>query len=139
MRIALATLTALALTFGAFALARGDEAAESEVTVKAFQALRARVDALQAEVGFLRSREEALRTYVLANDKRGQGLEQVVTRARAAGFEARTIPEESRRVLMDGLLAAAQSIRAGLPNLTPEESKQLLVIKKLRGAADMGN
>ena len=137
MRIALAILTALGITFGAFALARGDEAADDTVTPKAFKALRAQVDALRAEVDYLRSRESALTTYVLMNEKRGKGLAAVVGQARNAGFEARSIPSDSRRILMDGLLAAARSIQQGLPKPTGAEAKMLKTADRLRKAAGL--
>ncbi len=137
MRIALTVLAVLVVTFGAFALARGDEAADTAVSPKAIKAMAAHVAALQAEVEFLRSREKALSTYVLMNEQRGRGLATVVSRTRAAGFEARTIPADSRKILMAGLLGAAQSIQKGLPRVSKDEATMLKEIAKLRKAAGL--
>ena len=136
MRIAIVTSTLFVLIFGAFALAQGDEALPP-VTPKAFDELSSRVDALQAEVEFLRSRESTLRAYVLQNDQRAKGLMDVVARARRAGFEAAKIPVESRKILMSGLEGAAKSLRTGLPAVTPEEAKMLREVTRLRRAAGL--
>ncbi len=137
MRIALTMLTATVLILGAFALAQGDEAAPTEVTPKAFKALEARVEALQAEVTFLRSREETLRAYVLKNGQRARGLLDVVARARRAGFEASKIPVDSRRILLAGLEAAANSLRQGLPKVSDQEARMMKEAARLRRAAGM--
>ena len=136
MRIALVILTVLVLTFGFLAFAQGDEALPA-VTPKALAELTARVEALQAEVEYLRSREDALRAYVLANDQRAKGLMDVVARARRAGFEANRIPVDSRKILMSGLEAAAKSLQKGLPAVTPAEAKLLKQITRLRRAAKL--
>jgi len=136
MRTLLVSLSLLAITFGAVSLARGGDGQPD--AGKALKALQAQVRALRTEVAYLRSRETALSTYVLSNDARGQGLAQVVTRTRAAGFEANRIPVNSRKLLLQGLAAAAASIRKGLPMLTPAETALLARLAKERKAAGLG-
>ncbi len=136
MRFALITLSLLAITFGGISLARGEDGSAN--AGDAIKVLGAHIRALETEVAYLRSRETALSAYVLQNDTRGAGLAQVVTRARRAGFEANRIPVDSRKILLAGLAAAADSIRTGLPALTPAETALLAKLAKERKAAGLG-
>ena len=138
MRIATTTLAVLVLTFGAFSLARGDDDAAGKTAPKAedkaLLELRAHVGALQMEVRYLREREALLTSYVVSNLERGVGLQTVVRRARAAGFEANRIPVDSRKILLGGLEAAAASLAKNLPVLTKDHKDQLKRILAFRKA-----
>lgn len=131
MRTVLATLAVLTLTLGAFALAHGDEA---ETAKDALQALRGRMEVLEAEVQYLRAREADVSAYLLRNAQRADGLDAVAARAREAGFEAKSIPLESRRLLLRGMEGLAASLREGLPVPTPEQVKLQRQAEKLRAA-----
>ena len=147
MRIAITTLAVLVLTFGAFSLARGDDDAAGKTAAgkkaggtkaveNALVKMQAEMTALRMEVGYLRDREAALSAYILKNDERGRGLQAVVQRARAAGFEANRIPVDSRKILLGGLEAAAVSIGRGLPALTESQAgllKKLAAFRKANG------
>ncbi len=139
MRIAITTLAVLVLTFGAFSLARGDDEADPKNENKELVKMRAQIEALQMEVGYLRDRETALSSYVLKNEARGRGLKAVVQKSRAAGFEANRIPVDSRKILLGGLEAAAVSIGKDLPAVTKEQTDQLKKLAAFRRANGLGN
>ena len=84
---------------------------------------------LEFQVEYLRAREVALTKYVLLNERRAAGLEDIARRSRAAGFEAKSIAVDSRRILLGGLETLAASLRKDLPALTREEQ---LLLKKIQ-------
>ena len=136
MRTALGLLTALLLVLGVHALASGDEPAPADepaagdeavsaADAEAFKRLEARVEALELEAQYLRSREAALTRYILLNRKRSEGMNRVVAKAREQGFENNRIPAPSRITLLAGLDSLAGSMRSELPELTRAESSLL--------------
>ena len=125
------------LVFAAQGFARGDEEdAKEDAAVKpaAVKALRKRVDALEAQVRYLRSRDEALTRYVLGNEVRAAGILEVVKRARAEGFEAKSIPAASRKTLLGGMESMAASLRSDMPEISKAEEGMLRAIKKAEAA-----
>jgi hypothetical protein len=126
------------LVFAAQGFARGDEGeAKEAASVKpaTVKALRQRVDALEAQIHYLRSREVALTRYVLGNEVRAAGIMQVVRQARVEGFEARSIPVSSRKTLLSGMESMAASLRSDLPEISRAEEGMLKAIKKAEAAA----
>ncbi len=126
------------LVFAAQGFARGDEEeAKEPAAVKPadVSALRMRVNALEAQIQYLRSRDEALTRYVLGNEARADGIAQVVKRARAEGFEAKSIPPASRKTLLGGMESMAASLRTDLPAISKEEARMLKAIKAAEAAA----
>jgi hypothetical protein len=109
MRITASLLFLAALTAGTLAVVHADEGTE------AADPIALRIEALEMEVEHLRSREQALTAYVVKNEARARGLEEVARRARVAGFEANRIPVESRQILLKGIEGMAASLRDGLP------------------------
>lgn len=123
MRFLTLVLTIGVLVLGAHALARGqDEPADSELAQ-----LKKKVLKLELQVQYLLEREAAVTKYVLEDEKRGAGLEQMVGRMREQGYENRSIPAESRQTLTRGLVTLGQSLRTDLPAVT---DKQAAFLKK---------
>jgi hypothetical protein len=122
MRTLAILLVLSVFVLGAFALARADERPFDP------QALQSRIEGLELQVKYLREREKALTRYVLLNQARADGLDDIARRARVAGFEARQIPVDSRKILLAGLEALARSLRKDVPLLTRE---QRVLLKKI--------
>ena len=119
MRIVTSLLVLVVLVLGAFAVARAhDDPSEKKL-------LQDRLEALEAQVEYLRAREQALTGYVLQNAQRAEGLEEVARRARLAGFEANRVPVDSRKILLKGMESLAVSLRQDLPKLTKEQQALL--------------
>lgn len=81
-----------------------------------------RLQALEAEVARLESREEALSRYVLANGERGNALLRMADEMVRLGFTQRAVPADSREALVAGLRAMGASLRDGLPTPLPSEA-----------------
>lgn len=130
--VSLGLVLGTAIVFGAQLLgsgaAHGDEEAAA-IKPSQIKALRAQVAALQKQVEYLRSREDALTTYLLANDARGAAFEASLDEARKEGFLAKSIPANSRIALMKGLDGMANSMRNDLPARSSSEDR-------MRKAAD---
>ncbi len=122
MRILASLLLVSTVVLGVNALATGDDA--KPTTDK-------RLDALETQVDYLRSREAALSAYVLRNAARADALDALVTKVTKEGFTKRAIPTTSRESLLAGLKALAADLRQDLPELTEEET---LALKKLEAA-----
>jgi hypothetical protein len=122
------------LVFAAQGLARGGED-EASTPAAQLKVLRAEVDGLQKEVRYLRSREDALTRYAVANEARAAGLQAMVKKARIEGFEANRIPANSRVTLMAGLEKLAASLRADLPKLTKKQTVMLKAADAAKAAA----
>lgn len=93
------------------------------------KAMRAQIGALQKQVEYLRSREDALTAYLLANDTRAASFQDYIKKARTQGFLNKAIPAESRTTLLLGLDGLAESMRAELPVRTRDD-------ERMRKAAD---
>jgi hypothetical protein len=119
MRIALALLTASLLVFSVHALASGDE--PEAAGADDIADLKARIEALEIEGSYLRSREQALTRYILLNEQRADGLSALIAKVRREGFENKSIPAPSRVSLMAGLDGLAGSLRASLPVVSRDE------------------
>jgi len=142
MRIALGLLTLTLLIFGGHALASGDDVepgkSAGEPARKAagtMKQLKLRLEALEMETAYLRSREAALTAYVLLNEQRGRSLDAVTTKAREQGFEKSKTPTPSRITLLTGLEGFAASLSVRLPALTKEEAallKKLTAFRRLK-------
>jgi len=137
MRVIVCTLLLLPLILGVAVLgARGDSAEIDRSTLE----LTDRVKALELEVKYLRSRELVLTQYVLGNEARAKGLDDIAARCRAEGFTNNKIPAPSRVTLLNGMNALATHMSKDLPAVTKEE--QLLLDqseKLLKGAKAAGN
>ncbi|MDA1194138.1 MAG: hypothetical protein O2894_03055 [Planctomycetota bacterium] len=124
----------LALVLGAqlvgSGLAHGDDE-EAGVRAKDFKALQVQVAGLQAQVAFLRAREESLTTYLLANEGRADGIDRIVKATRQQGFENKSIPAESRVTLLAGFEALAASLRDGIPAHSKDEARMLRELQRL--------
>lgn len=135
MRIALSLLTLALLVFGGHALASGDDDTAGQATSKDAQQLdrlKARLDALEMETAYLRSREAALTAYVLLNERRAFGLQALAAKARTEGFENKKIPAPSRVTLMAGLDGYARSLVTNLPKLTKQDAARLKKLTAFR-------
>lgn len=131
MRIASSLIVLAAVVFGAFALAGADDDTMSPEDVTK------RIEALEMQVKFLRLREQALTMYILQNDQRAAGIEDIARRSREAGFEKNRIPEASRTILLKGFDEMAASLRKDLPQFDKE---QQALFKKIRAAEkQLGN
>lgn len=118
------------LVFGAHLAVSGPVfGADDEAKPASLKKLRAQVEALQEQVEYLRSREEALTAYALATGDQAATLDAAVKRARTQGFESRAMAAESRVTLLSGLEGMAAGLRAGLPVVTKDQLR-------LRKAAD---
>lgn len=133
--IALALVFGTLLVFAAQGFVRADEEeGAAPPAAEALQAMEGRLTALEAEVKYLRSREAALSRYVLANEARASGLQQLSAKMRAAGFAANSIPVDSREALLQGLDGLAGALREGLPQGTKDEAQLLKAAEKARKA-----
>lgn len=112
--------------------AGGFPAAQAHEDADAKKALEDKIEVLALQVEYLRAREAALTKYVLLNEKRAAGLEEIARRSRAAGFESRSIAVDSRRILLGGIESLAVSLRKDLPALTREDELLLKKIKALQ-------
>ena len=134
------------LVFGAQVFVTGAAHGEEEAAPEAkegkegeVKGLRAQVAALQKQVEYLRSREDAITTYLIANDVRAESLQDHLKKARTQGFLNRSIPADSRTSLLDGLDGLAESMRADLPKRSKAEErmrKEADGKTKLAGAAE---
>ncbi len=122
MRVLASILLVSTFVLGWHALAGGDEG--EPPTAK-------RLETLELQVEYLRSREASLSAYVLRNADRAAALERLATKMRAEGFTKRAIPVSSRESLLNGLSALAKDLARDLPALTDVEQVQL---KKLAAA-----
>jgi len=86
----------------------------SDASVK-IAALEARVEALRANVDYLRARDVALTNAVLSLGKTASELRTGTGQARASGFAAAAIPEASRSALLAALDTLAANLSSGLP------------------------
>ena len=129
--ISLGLVLGTALVVGAQFLGSGSAHGDEEAAIKPAQikALRGQVAALQKQVEYLRSREDALTTYLLANDARGASFEAALEEARREGFLAKSSSAPSRIALMKGLAGMANSMRNDLPARSKSE-------ERLRSQAD---
>ena len=131
MRIAVGLLTITLLVLGVHTLARGDDgdagggqataapgAAPAADDVKV---LRARLEALELEVAFLRAREEAVTAYLLQGKERSESFAATGAQARQQGFEHSKTPTPSRVTLLRGLEAVWKSVGTDLPDRTKED------------------
>lgn len=123
MRVLASTLLVSTILLGLHALAQGDE---GEL------AMKKRLEALELQVEYLKSREASLTTYVLGNAERADSLEQLVTRVRSEGFTKRAIPAPSREALLAGLEELAKDLKKDLPERTEKEELQLKKIGALK-------
>ena len=127
--LVLGTALVFGVQFFASGSAHGDEEEAAAVKPSDVKAMRAQIGALQKQVEYLRSREDALTAYVLANDARAASFQDYVKKARTQGFLNKAIPAESRTTLLLGLDGLAESMRAELP--VPSRAEE-----RMRSAAD---
>ena len=125
--LVLGTALVMGAQFMGSGAAHGDDG--GAVTPKEVKRMRAQIGALQKQVEYLRSREDALTTYLLANDARGASFEAALKKSTDEGFLNKAIPADSRVSLMKGLAGLANSMRNDLPARSKEEDRQ-------RSAAD---
>jgi len=118
MRIALGLLTVTLLILGAHTLAQGDDASGGDD----MESLKARVEALEYETEYLRSREAALTTYILANETRSKLFAAAGARARAEGYEKNRNPVPAREAFLRGSEAVWASMGTDLPAVTKDQS-----------------
>jgi hypothetical protein len=135
--IALGLVLGTLLVVAANTLVRADEGKEGDEKA-ALAKIQGRLDAAEAELGYLRSREKALSTYVLDNEQRARDLRQLAGRMRSLGFEARQIPADSRIALLRGLESLADSLGQHLPKVTRSEQQLLREAEKARKGAGSG-
>ncbi len=138
MRVIVCTLLLLPVVLCVAVLgARGDggEADRSNLELKD------RVKALELEVKYLRSRDRVLTQYVMGNEARAKGLDDIATKCRNEGFTNNRIPASSRETLLQGMNALATHMRKDLPAVSKEERVLLEQMEKLlKGAkAAAGN
>lgn len=119
--LALVLVTVLALA----ARARGEDPAGGSGAT-----LETRVDLLARETAYLRVREAKLTNYVLANGARGEELEKLVADLRSGGFASAANPSGTRELLLNGLTALAESLKAGLPLRSQSEQAMLASLPK---------
>ncbi len=114
--------------------ARGGAVAEPPRVDRGTLSVERRLKALETEVAYLRSREEAVSRYVLANSQRSTHLQQLAADLVRLGFTARAVPAESREALVAGLRGVANSLSEGLPYASKEERLMLDEVEEtLRG------
>ena len=131
MRIAHSLLLATALVLGAHALASGDESGGDDM-----DQMKARLDALELETEYLRSREAALTNYIMLNKARSNAMLRSIRKTRDEGFEMNRIPAPSRVTLMSGLEVMAASLQKDLPTVSKSEGallKKADATRKLSG------
>ncbi len=116
MRIAASLVVLAVFALGALTLAAADGDAPDP------EKMSTQIDALEAQVEYLRAREDALTAYILLNDQRAEGILRTTKASRDAGFEKNRIPERSRTILLKGMDDLAASLRAELPALTKEQA-----------------
>ena len=116
----------LALVLGLGVVARGEDGAQDQVG-----RLEKQVELLEAQVAYLRAREDALTTYLLASEGRSNALSQDLARSRREGFTMAAISSTSREALLSGLEGYAAAVGADLPALTKEQAELLRRIKNL--------
>ena len=137
MRVIVCTLLLLPLVLGVAVLgARGDSGEIDRSTLE----LNDRVKALELEVKYLRSRDLVLTQYVLGNEARAKGLDDIAAKCRSEGFTNNKIPAPSRVTLLNGMNALATHMRKDLPAVTKDEQLLLDQAEKLlKGAKAVGN
>jgi hypothetical protein len=89
------------------------------------KALQEKVQKLERQVEYLRSREDATTRYVLAHQKRSEILGLMLDDAVRLGFTARALPAESRERVVGGLREFAAALVADLPLPTRAEAALL--------------
>ncbi len=128
MRVIVCTLLLMPLVLGVAVLAaRGDDGEIDRSTLE----LKDRVKALELEVQYLRSRDKAITAYVLGNEARAKGLDDIASKCRREGFTQRAIPADSRETLLQGMNALATHMRKDLPAITKEEAALLEQMERL--------
>lgn len=93
-------------------------------------ALQLEVRALNAEVDYLKAREESLSKYVSGLATVSQSTRAAVAQARTAGFEAAAVPSDSRVAVLVAIERIAGGIATDLPVAAPAE-------RELRRRADL--
>ncbi|MDJ0975030.1 MAG: hypothetical protein QNJ98_11260 [Planctomycetota bacterium] len=116
MRVLATILLVSTVVLGVHTLAQSDDGQP---------AMLKRVQALELQVEYLRSREASVSAYVLRNGERAAQLEQLVTKVRAEGFTKRAIPAPSREALLSGLNELAKDLAKDLP--APTDKEQLML------------
>ncbi len=93
-------------------------------------ALQLEVRALNAEIDYLKAREESLSRYATGLATVSQSTRAAVSQARTAGFEAAAIPADSRVAVLVAIDRMAGGIATDLPIAAPAE-------RELRRRADV--
>jgi hypothetical protein len=120
----LAPLALAALLAGAaFVSARFARAEDPVPTVE--QQTARRLEVLERQVAYLRSREAKHTVYMLKNADRAEGLRRLAADLRAGGFAAAANPSPTRERLLVGLEALAESLKRDLPVETTQELQLL--------------
>ena len=132
MRIAVSLLAVILLVMGFNTLARGDEDPAE------MKKLKVRIADLEFQVKYLLSREQALTKYMLMNEQRAAGLDQVADGSKERGFTSGAFSPVSREYLLDGLKKMAESLRQDLPAITEEEVAFLQAVKNKPPAPKTG-